>query len=338
LGVLLNGLNFALRRPGFILKRAALGLAGYHLPRQLYIGLTYRCQCRCAHCNVSASRQAGPDELGASEIKELISEAKKFQIPKIIFFGGEPLLKAELPEFVSYASSLGLLPALFTNGILLADKILELKRAGLQRCKVSLDSSRPEVHDKFRGHPGCFDMAVEGIRKAVRSGVKCTIYTIVSKEDAAGGLSDLKALIALAKNWNAHNVVILFPMAAGDWTGKEREVLLTRAERDKVRALYDPPFVCMEFPREDTPCRAGRRLIYIDPRGNVSPCPSIPVNNEGLGGMGSIRRESFRSVLLGFKKNSLPGRACKGDCAMNKCGIIDKDIRKCPPKTESKGG
>jgi len=315
-----NGLNFTVRKPDFVLKRMMLNFMGYSLPRQLFIGVTYSCQCRCVHCNVSAFKQAKDNELSAPEIKKIIGDAKRYRIPKIVFFGGEPLLREDLAEFISYAASIRLEPSIFTNGILLDDAMIgKLKKAGLAKCNVSLDSSRPEVHDRYRGYEGCFEKAAEGVRKLGKAGIRCTIWTIASKEDAANDLVDLKRLIESARGWGAHNVMVLFPMAAGNWEKKsESEILLSREEREKVRKLYDPPFVCMEFPREDTRCVGGRRFIYIDPKGTVSPCPSIPNS------LGNIRRESFDGMLRNFRKDTVP-KTCMGECAMNKCGLFKKE-------------
>jgi len=304
---------FALKKPDVAAKRAVLKFQGYTLPRRLYIGVTYKCQCRCAHCAVGAS-QARQNELLAEEIKNIIKDAKKYLIPRVTFIGGEPLLREDITELVACATASGLEASIFTNGILLGNGMVrELKKAGLRKCNISLDSSYPEVHDTGRGYKGCFERTTGGIRKLAEAGIGFSIWTIASKEDVANGLADMKRLIQMAKGWKAGYVMILFPMAAGNWNDRtEKETLLTREEREEIRKLYDPPFVCMEFPREDAPCVGGKRFIYIDPVGDVSPCPSIPPK------LANVRQVSLGGVLKNFNKYMERFNPCAGECAMNK--------------------
>ena len=115
----------------------------------------------------------------------------------------------------------------------------------------------------------------------------------------------------MGNDLNVKKVVILFPMASGNWLcGAEN--ILTQTERDKVRILHDPPFVTMEFPDEDAYCKAGKRMVYITPQGEVSPCPTIPYS------FGNIRKESLSVILKRLNSSfmeSMEG-GC-GECVMN---------------------
>jgi MoaA/NifB/PqqE/SkfB family radical SAM enzyme len=230
--------------------------------------------------------------LTGKEVRELIDTARKVGVMEVSFLGGEPLVRGETFEFVAYASSRGFLTSLYTNGALLDESnVRRLKQGGLFWCNVSLDSAIPEVHDRKRGLPGCHQKAVTGLRNLVRSGIKCGIFTYASKEEVRDNdLRDLRNIIALGRELKVNSVTILFPIASGNWLCSVNEVL-TLEEREKVRTLWDPPFVKLEHPTEDSMCSAGRRFIYISPQGEMTACPCIPFS------YGDIRKNSFTQLV-----------------------------------------
>jgi radical SAM protein with 4Fe4S-binding SPASM domain len=98
----------------------------------------------------------------------------------ITFSGGEPTLRKDLEELISYTSDQSLKPVLITNGALLDEKKIEnLIAAGLQGIQISLDGATAEVHDHFRGLPGLFDHLMEIIPEIVESPLELQVaYTI----------------------------------------------------------------------------------------------------------------------------------------------------------------
>lgn len=311
--------QFMVRINRLSIKRKIFKAMGYSIPAQLWIGVTYKCQCNCSHCCVVNSTCNKPNlvELSTEEIKRTIREAKDCCIPRIIFFGGEPLLRADTLNLISYTSSLHLESVLFSNGILLTEKkVEELKKAGITKCNVSLDSSYPEVHDRLRGYNGCHAKAVAGIRNIVKAGVSCSIWTYVSREDVRDNdLMDLKNLINMARDLGVDNIMILFPMAAGNWLNN-RGVLLTAEEREKVRKVYAPPFVNMEFPTDNDYCIGGKYFIYINPYGDISPCPVIDNS------FANVRQQSLHRILRRWRKNMDKYASClTGQCIVNVAGV-----------------
>ena len=310
------------RNPGLLLRRTILRAVGYTIPSQLWIGVTLRCQCKCKHCVVFESDhdRENQQELKTEEIKRIINEAKANYIPSVVFFGGEPLLRSDIAELVAYSTSLSLNSILFTNGILLDhDTIQKLRNAGISQFNVSIDSSDPESHNAYRRYQGCFEKAVDGIRLALGEGIRCSIWTYASKNDVQqNNLSDLKKIISLGRELRVNNVFILFPIAGGRWSN-ELDLMLNAEEREKVRELYDPPFVLLEFPNEHSPCKAGTHLLYVNIHGEVTGCPCIEHT------FGNILEQPLRSILWRFKKKikTLGLRGC-GECIINKEGVLER--------------
>jgi MoaA/NifB/PqqE/SkfB family radical SAM enzyme len=130
-------------------------------PYSVSFWVTDKCNLSCPMCWVKPAKSKNEDYLSAGEICGVISELAPFN-PRIGLTGGEPLLRKDIAEIVSFASGKGLRVGLNTNGMLLGDCAEELVSAGLDTISISLDG--PErVHDQLRGRPGSYRRALSGI-------------------------------------------------------------------------------------------------------------------------------------------------------------------------------
>jgi 12,18-didecarboxysiroheme deacetylase len=147
--------------------------------------MTRRCNLRCVHCYAKAVDPEGTDEISTDQGKEIIRDLAAFGSPVMLFSGGEPLVRRDLPELASFAVSQGMRAVISTNGTLITkDKAKELKDVGLSYVGISLDGLR-EVHDAFRGVPGSFDKAMEGIANCQAEGLKVGLRFTINKRNAA---------------------------------------------------------------------------------------------------------------------------------------------------------
>ena len=117
---------------------------------------TNRCNLKCSHCYRDAGEK-NEKELTTKEAKLLIDQVVKAGFKIMIFSGGEPLMRDDIFELISYASKVGLRPVLGTNGTLISEKIVKkLKDAGIAAVGISLDSLDFEKHNAFRGDDEAF--------------------------------------------------------------------------------------------------------------------------------------------------------------------------------------
>ncbi len=154
---------------------------------------TKRCNLRCEHCYAAADTESAPGELTTAEGKALLDDLAEFGVPVVLFSGGEPLVRRDLPELVAHAADRGLRPVLSTNGTLLTrERARELRDAGLQYAGISVDGLR-ERNDRIRGQRGAFDAAVRGIEACLDVGLKTGLRYTITEHNVA----DLEGVVDL---------------------------------------------------------------------------------------------------------------------------------------------
>ena len=69
--------------------------------------ITRRCNLKCVHCYAHAKNMVFDSELSTLEGKNLLDDLADFGVPVILFSGGEPLTRKDLPELAAYAVKKG---------------------------------------------------------------------------------------------------------------------------------------------------------------------------------------------------------------------------------------
>ncbi|HIP85245.1 MAG TPA: radical SAM protein, partial [Pyrodictium sp.] len=149
----------------------------------VFWNMTYQCNLHCLHCYIKAMGEQAPGELTTAEAQHLLKQMAAMKIPLVLFSGGEPLVRKDFWEIVGVVKgSHWPKLALSTNGTLIDENTaLKLKEHGFVYIGVSIDSIRPEWHDKFRGVKGSFEAAVRGIENSVSVGLKVGIRTTLTR-------------------------------------------------------------------------------------------------------------------------------------------------------------
>lgn len=140
---------------------------------------TRTCNLKCRHCYMSSDAKKYQNELTTAEAKQFIDDLADFNVPVLLFSGGEPLIRSDFFELADYAAKKGVRPTLSTNGTLITPEVArKIKDIGVGYVGISLDGLR-EVNDKFRGKVGAFEAAMNGIKNCVavdqRVGLRFTI-------------------------------------------------------------------------------------------------------------------------------------------------------------------
>lgn len=141
----------------------------------LRVSVTDRCNLRCVYCmpKDGVIKKEHDSIMRYEEIFSVIKSASILGIDKIRFTGGEPLILKDIDRLIYNTSKIDSIKdiAMTTNAILLEDKAVELKKAGLKRVNISLDSLKK---DRFRNitRGGDIDKVFKGIDKALSLGIK----------------------------------------------------------------------------------------------------------------------------------------------------------------------
>ncbi|MBU3949618.1 MAG: 12,18-didecarboxysiroheme deacetylase [Proteobacteria bacterium] len=143
--------------------------------------VTRQCNLKCIHCYAHAKSRPVDDELSTADGIKLIDDLAQFQVPVILFSGGEPLMRKDLSELAGYAVKKGMRAVISTNGTLITEQTAKiLKEVGLSYVGISLDGME-EINDRFRGVKGAFKQAMEGIRNCMDAGIKVGLRFTVNK-------------------------------------------------------------------------------------------------------------------------------------------------------------
>jgi cyclic pyranopterin phosphate synthase len=141
--------------------------------RSLRVSVTDRCNLRCLYCMpedeyVWLPRQ---DILSFEEVSRIAEAFIDCGIDRVRITGGEPLLRRNLPALVEHLSGKPELVdlALTTNGLLLSRDAADLRRAGLHRVTVSLDTLRRERFIQIARTDG-LQAVMAGIDAAIAAG------------------------------------------------------------------------------------------------------------------------------------------------------------------------
>jgi cyclic pyranopterin phosphate synthase len=163
--------------------------------RSLRISVTDRCNLRCHYCMPEDDYVWLPrsDLLRFEEVSHLADLFGELGVTRIRLTGGEPLLRHDLPTLVEQLAAKSWVEdfALTTNGVLLADQAADLRRAGLHRLTVSLDTLRRERFEAM-SRRDALPAVLEGIDAARRAGFETIkLDAVVTRGDNDEELVDL---------------------------------------------------------------------------------------------------------------------------------------------------
>jgi cyclic pyranopterin phosphate synthase len=274
--------------------------------RDLRISVTDRCNFRCTYC-MPAEGMTWLDRAEVLTYEEIERIARicveRFGVDSLRLTGGEPTVRAHLPQLISRLAGLRLADgrkpdlALTTNGATLRNIASELRDAGLDRVNVSLDSLK---RDRFLAMTRRDELenVLAGIREAQTVGFDPVKVNAVVER----GAND-DEILDMARYGRDNNVEVRFiefmPLdATNEW---ERAKVVTQDEIVSV--------ISAEFPLEPVPARGAApadRWRYLDGKGTVGVIPSV--SHPFCGDCDRVRLTSdgqFRTCLFATDETDL---------------------------------
>jgi len=255
-------------------------------PATANLAITHKCQCRCRHCSADPFVDPSREELTVKEIRTVVDGALDLGASLVIFTGGEPTLRSELPELIDYVDKSRAMPMIFTNGQLLTQKYVDrLAKAGLATMNISIDHADPEKHNAYRGVANLHQQALVGGRRALDAGILVGLSTYATHESLADG--SVERLIQIAIE-HAFNEITIFDCIPSGRFLKDTGLILTDGDRRKVLALYDKyhegdyPIGVVAMSKVNSPegagCFGAYSEFYMTAYGDINPCDFNPVS------------------------------------------------------------
>ena len=321
--------------------------------RLLFWETTIKCNLTCAHCRRLESDEAAFKDLSTAQARSLIEQLAELgrvqaMMPVLVFSGGEPICREDLFELVEQAKSLGIVPALATNGTLIDAAVAKtIKDSGIARVAVSLDGATAEVHDRLRQLEGSFERAVKGISYLHDRKVPFQINVTLTKHNA-GQLEDIYELTELLGAVALH-IFMLVPVGCGQVLAEtdmlspqqyeEKMLDICRLEslgRLQMKVTCGPHYQRvirqqgLHQSRKGTDrngdsvpgrsrhkgasrgCLAGLGVLFVGHQGDVFPCGYLPVK------CGNVLEDKLSQI---WYNNKDLARMRDSSALEGKCGI-----------------
>jgi len=268
--------------------------------------LTRKCNLKCPHCYLEAGNE-DEAELTTDECHALIDEFHELGTEMLILTGGEPLLRRDIFEIATHASSLGMWIVMGTNGVLVNDHVAQkMVECGIKGVGISIDSVHADKHNNFRGGPNAWQLSVRAIDLCRANGLEVLVQSTVTSMN----VDEIRDLIEFAKAKEAWSFNLYFLIQTGrgqemnDLSAEETDAVLrdlAKAQQEYspmlIRAKCAPQFKQIAHDMglgglESGGCMAATEYCRIMPGGDVTPCPYMTVV------AGNVRDKGFADVWL----------------------------------------
>ena len=255
-------------------------------PYRMDLALTYRCNNDCAHCYNARSRDFS--ELDTQDWFQIVDLLWEIGIPHIVFTGGEPTQRSDLPELIAHAERNGQITGINTNGRRLSNSsyMQRLVDAGLDHVQITLESHDAHIHDAMVRRPGSWIQTVGGIKNALESRLFVMTNTTLLEDNAPSLSQTLDFLGKLGVPTVGLNALIYagHGLTVGKGLPEESLPPLLELARHQTEAQtqrliwYTPTQYChfdpAQFELGVKGCTAALYNMCVEPNGDVLPCQS----------------------------------------------------------------
>lgn len=304
--------------------------------------LTQRCNLRCAHCYLDAGARMGEGDLSTKRCLDIVEQLASVNPHLLLILtGGEPLLRADLPQIARAAVGRGMTVVVGTNGTFLDSERAEaLKDAGVSGIGISLDAaSDPALHDELRGRPGSWDDAMRGLNVCKEAGLDFIVQTSVFRwnRHELPAVAELAASLG-ARSWNVYFLVCtgrgqeltdldsdeyeeaLWEVRALQRRLADRTLVAVRCAPQYKRIVAQDPDQSFAFHAYEQGCPAATSYVRIDHKGRVTPCPYMPDHVGEIGPQPFAEIWETAPLLAALRDRSLLQGRC-GMCSYREtCG------------------
>lgn len=303
--------------------------------------LTRRCKLKCQHCRASAVDTHYENEFTTEEAKRVIESLSKNLPVLLIITGGDPLLRTDIFEITSYASSKGLRVVMAVCGSSVDDNLTkDMLQSGVSGISLSLDGYDSKTHDEFRGVDGSFNSTISAAKLAQNNGMPFQINTTLTIKNC----DDLEKIndLVLSLGARVHDIFVLVPTGRGSElkgliNDKEKyEAVLYRiaqlnlVSKLKIKVTCAPQYSRIWNETKNTlkkneeqllrerpnGCMAGDGFVFISHLGELQPCGFFDVP------CGNLRENKYDFWSL-YQNSTVFANIKNKELYIGKCGACN---------------
>ena len=167
--------------------------ADKRMPTEVALEVTRRCPLECQHCYNNlpmGDLEARQRELSKEEYQAILTELADMGVIWLLFTGGEIFARKDFLDIYTFAKKKGFLITLFTNGILINERIADyLKEYPPFAIEITLYGRTKETYETLTAMPGSFDRCIRGIRLLQERGLPLklkTVGTTINRHEVIG--------------------------------------------------------------------------------------------------------------------------------------------------------
>ena len=282
------------------------------------VSLTDRCNFDCVYChNEGLGDTRGPmdpqdDEMSTDDVVRFLEVVSQFDIGKVKFTGGEPMLRDDLTEIIRRTPS-SMEVSMTTNGTFLPGRAGALREAGLERVNVSQDALDPDEFAEIT-KSGAYDRVLEGVEAAVDAGLAPVKLNMVVFEHTAEYVEDMVnhvsenaglqlQLIEYMPELTGHPEWNIDIQRVHDWLADIADRVETREMHDRNRYFVGDGMVEIVDPVENPTFCANCHRVRVTHEGYLKGCLN---RNDDLRSMGEMTREEIRETFRETVANRVP--------------------------------
>ena len=275
----------------------------------LRISLNAGCNLRCIYCHREG--ECKPEEpMPLSDLKEIFLVAQRLGIRSVKLTGGEPLLRKDILDVIRAVPE-GIESSMTTNGTLLASLASDLKKAGLSRVNISLDSLRPDTYKKITG-TGLLDDVLAGIEASKVAGlVPIKINMVLLKDINEDEIQDFINLVSDDRHM-VLQIIELMDLGGcqyhADLTDLETRIasssrrVITRRMHHRKKYCFDGAEIEFVRPLHNSEfCKHCNRL-RVTSDGKLKPCLLRSDNLIDIKGMKGDELEALFRKAIGLRE------------------------------------
>jgi radical SAM protein with 4Fe4S-binding SPASM domain len=298
-----------------------------HIPFEIALGLTRRCNLSCCHCyNIKDDTQMTP-----AQVRNIARQLRRAGTLFVVLTGGEVFTHPDILDIAASLRQAGMDIKIFTNGTLITvHMIRELKKILPNEIGISIQGAQARTHDAITGVAGSFEKALQAVARLKQAGIIVTMKCTLMREN----FDEYHRVIALAKQLGVTYIIdpVISPRDSGD-----QDVLRYRLTEQQLEAFYLDEIKTLDSAAEqdkDFFCNAGSVFGSISVTGDVYPCIQLPLR------IGNVFKKEFKYIwntapalmkMRSSRHEPIPACAeCRVSWACTRCPglafLEDKDL------------